>query len=313
MGREATVTVEQVHATANALHAEGIKPTLRLVRERLGTGSMGTINSFLQRWRSGQQLEQSQPLVMPPVLQRAILDFMGSEIAAAKGALEGQITEQRQELSDLAAENMRQAEVIEHLQVDMELLATEKSAIAGRAEQLLADLATAKEEASRERHGAELARTELAKSQLRLEAMPRLVEDLEQIRADLAKERQQRIDAEQRAAVLTAQKADLDDRMLDFKARLGETKQDAARGAEEVKAAQQRIDTLVEQLASVRYQLRATEANAAELFAKLEAVSTVSGEPGKASLPHMDAPGNPGVAQSTISKGKKPNPLGDKS
>lgn len=39
MGREANITPEQVHAIADAIKAEGGKPTLRAVRERLGTGS----------------------------------------------------------------------------------------------------------------------------------------------------------------------------------------------------------------------------------------------------------------------------------
>ena len=54
MGREATITAEQVNAAADGMKADGIKPTSRAIRERLGnTGSMGTINKLLKRWKSG--------------------------------------------------------------------------------------------------------------------------------------------------------------------------------------------------------------------------------------------------------------------
>ena len=55
MGRDATITPDQVYAIADAIKAEGGKPTLRAVRERLGSGSMGTITKLLQGWKSGQE------------------------------------------------------------------------------------------------------------------------------------------------------------------------------------------------------------------------------------------------------------------
>jgi len=65
MGREAAVTPEQVHDAADAIKAEGGKPTLRSVRERLGTGSMGTINKYLQGWKAGQERQQAAEPAIP--------------------------------------------------------------------------------------------------------------------------------------------------------------------------------------------------------------------------------------------------------
>ena len=49
MGRESTITYEQIAAIADAMKTEGVKPTSRAMRERLGnTGSMGTIKGSLQ-------------------------------------------------------------------------------------------------------------------------------------------------------------------------------------------------------------------------------------------------------------------------
>lgn len=205
MGRESTITYEQVIAVADAMKLGGIKPTSRAVRERLGnTGSMGTINKLLGRWKFGQERQISAALVLPPALQRVLLEFMDTELTAARTTLETELADQQQEAADLATENERQviendgqAETIEQLRSDV-------AAHQGRAGQLEADLTASREEAARERSGAELARTELAKAQLRLEAMPRLEADLVIVRASLDTERVAHVAAEQVAAVLTA-------------------------------------------------------------------------------------------------------------
>lgn len=205
MGRDATVTYEQIAAAADLMKSEGIKPTSRAIRERLGnTGSMGTINKLLGRWKSGQERQISAALVLPPALQRVLLEFMDTELTAARTTLEAELADQQQEAADLATENERQviendtqAELIEQLRADV---ATHQ----GRAGQLESDLTVSREEAVRERSGAELARTELAKAQLRLEAMPRLEADLMAVRNDLEKERKACQQAQQDAAVFAA-------------------------------------------------------------------------------------------------------------
>lgn len=220
MGRESTITFEQISAVADAMKTEGVKPTSRAVRERLGnTGSMGTINKLLGRWKSGQERQISAALVLPPALQRVLLEFMDNELTAARTTLEAELADQQQEAADLATENERQviendaqAEAIESLRADV---ATHQ----GRAGQLEADLAVARDEAVRERSGAELARTELAKAQLRLEAMPRLEADLVAVRAVLDTERTARQVAEQSAAVLAAKLEAADRRATEAEAR----------------------------------------------------------------------------------------------
>ena len=69
----------------------------------------------------------------------------------------------------------------------------------------------------RERQAGEAARTELTKTALRLKAIPKLEAELATLRDELAKEWKARIGAEQQAAVLAAQKAALDDRLVDAK------------------------------------------------------------------------------------------------
>ena len=205
MGRDSTITSEQVAAVADSMKLDGVKPTSRSVRERLGnTGSMGTINKLLGRWKSGQERQISAALVLPPALQRVLLEFMDQELTSARTTLEAELADQQQEASDLATENERQVVENEAQSDSIELLRAEVSAHKGRAGQLDSDLVVARDEAARERSAAELARTELAKAQLRLEAMPRLEADLVAVRGVLETERAARVAAEQAAAVLTA-------------------------------------------------------------------------------------------------------------
>lgn len=237
MGREATVTYEQIAAAADAMKSEGVKPTSRALRERLGnTGSMGTINKLLGRWKSGQERQISAALVLPPALQRVLLEFMDTELTAARTTLEAELADQQQEAADLATENERQviendsqAEIIEQLRSDV-------AAHQGRAGQLEADLTASREDAVRERSGAELARTELAKAQLRLEAMPRLEADLMAVRRDLEKERHARQQAEQAAAVLVAKLEAAERRATESDARTGKAEAATTKAIEKAEA-----------------------------------------------------------------------------
>lgn len=206
MGREATITQDQVGAAVDAISAAGGRPTLRAVRERLGAGSMGTVAKLLQQvqGRGGQQQIGAEP-VLPAALQRALLDFIAAETAAARAPLAAELAEQRQVGADLISENERLGDTIEDQANELAARVAEAAAARGRAAQLDADLAGVREDAACERQAAEAARTELALALARLEVLPRLQDDLAALRADLAREHQARIEAERQAAVLAAQ------------------------------------------------------------------------------------------------------------
>lgn len=246
MGREALVTHEQVAAAADAMMATGLKPTSRAIRERVGNvGSLGTINKMLQQWKAGQAHQAASAIVLPPTLQRTILEFMAQELAVARAVLEGELVHQQQETNDLATENERQARAIEDKAEQLDAIAADKAAAQGRTAQLEADLEAAKGDAERVRQGAEHARTELAKAQLRLEAVPRLEQDLAAIQTALERERQARTDAQQAAAVLAAQMADLD-------ARVAETRARAQRLEDQLAKTREKSETLAAELADAR-------------------------------------------------------------
>lgn len=262
MGRESTVTFEQIAAVADGMKLENIKPTSRAVRERLGnTGSMGTINKLLGRWKAGQERQVSAALALPPALQRVLLEFMDNELTSARTTLEAELADQQQEAADLATENERQVVENDAQAEAIEALRAEVAEHKGRAGQLEADLSTARDEAARERGGAELARTELAKAQLRLEAMPRLEADLVAARASLDAERAARVAAEQSAAVLSARLESAERRATEEEGRT--TKAEAATAQATVKA-----EALARDLTKVS---EAAREEAAEHVARLEA------------------------------------------
>ncbi|MNS54387.1 Chromosome partition protein Smc [compost metagenome] len=204
MAREATITQEQVNAAADALRADGVKPTVRALRERLGSGSTTTVMRLLAVWQGGQVKQAEAPLTLPAALQRALVDYVGQAVAEGKAALASDLAELQQINADLAAESERQVATIEMLEADLEASRRERDALTGRGLQLEADLALARGEAEQERVAAETTRTELAKAQLRLEAMPRLEEELAALRGALDQERAGRAAAEQAAAVARA-------------------------------------------------------------------------------------------------------------
>lgn len=224
MPREATITFEQVVNIAEAIKASGGRPTSRAIRERHGTGSLGTIQKLLQRWDLGQAHQLQTTLSLPPTLQRAVLDFVGAEIADGRSELERRLSDAQQAIQDLADENERQAEELEALRRDISSTENDRSALEGRLAQLAVDLSAARAEVSQERSFAESARTELAKAYLRLETMPRLEAEMETVREEIRLERAQRIAAERSVAGLDAKSEGLEARLADtveaFKASL---------------------------------------------------------------------------------------------
>ena len=225
MTREATITQEQVNAAADAIRASGAKPTARAVREAVGGGSMATVLKLLQVWQGGQARIEEGPVVLPVGLQRALVDFIAQEVAGAKASLQSDLVIAQQANGDLIAESERQSSTIEILASALESAQAEKAELIGRLAQVESELARATEDVTGERQAAERARTELAKAQLRLDALPRIEAEVDRLRAELTTERTAKVAAEQAAAVANQKAAGLAERLADAQAQLNEQKQ----------------------------------------------------------------------------------------
>lgn len=205
MARESTITQEQVNAAADTIRASGAKPTLRAVREHLGSGSMATVLKLLQVWQSGQIKPAAQDITLPAGIQRQLVDFVSQEVSSARAELESDLVSLQQSQADLIAENERQSRTIEIQAESVDSLTAEKAGLTGRLAQIESDLTRSVEEVAVERAAAERARTELAKAQLRLEAVPHIEAEIKRLRDELAIEAKARTAAEQSAAVLAAE------------------------------------------------------------------------------------------------------------
>jgi len=95
--------------TADQLLKEGIKPTQQNVRERMGTGSITTINKALNAWWTelGERfsLAQSQPNIPEPIAESAnnlwkqALAYAAKELEDKRAALEKEFSERYAEIS----------------------------------------------------------------------------------------------------------------------------------------------------------------------------------------------------------------------
>lgn len=184
MPREASITYDQVANYAEAIKCEGGKPTPRLIRDRHGSGSFGTIHKLFQQWEAKHAQVIEATLTLPPSLQRTILEFVRSELSAGHVDLEARLAQAASSTEDLATENERQATQLETQFNAFELLQAEKSTLEGRFSEIEVILSATRGEAVRERQAAESARTELAKMMLRLEGLPRLEAELIALRKE---------------------------------------------------------------------------------------------------------------------------------
>lgn len=184
MPREATITYDQVVRYADAIKTEGGKPTPRQIRDRHGSGSLGTIHKLFQEWQSTQALAIEAALSLPPSVQRAILEFVRHELSVGRADLEERLCQASVSAEDLATENERQTVLIDEQLATIESLRGEKSSLAGRLAEIETAIGTHREDSARERQAAEAARTEVAKLMLRLEGLPRLEAELAERRKE---------------------------------------------------------------------------------------------------------------------------------
>lgn len=308
MARDATITFEQVATAADSIKAQGGKPTARAVRDVLGTGSMATVLKFLQQWQ-GTQERQSQAVddTLDPAIGRAIRDTIAAKVRQATADATARLADLQAEAAGLITENERQAGEIEARAAEIAALQERHAALAGRIEQLQTDGARTADNLLGERQAAEAARVALARSELRLEALPRLEADLVALRDDLARERAARIAAEQMAAVTAADLKGAERRAVEAEgreqaalARAGESERQAQGTARElssanlaVQAGQARLESAARELDDARRQTKAARETAqaaseeaAELRGRLAATAPKGeAKPAKAAAP----------------------------
>ena len=197
-----TITQEQVNTVADAICAEGNKPTVLDVRKRLPSGSMSAIWCLFQVWQSSQGAPVESDTSVSSELQRTLEDFITQKIKAVREQLESEIENLRQVNSELMKEIENQQNQLTLQGVELQSAKAIKNEVSGRFDQLNAELARAKEEIEIEKESATQSRMELVKVQLKLESVPRLEADLDQLYKNLEQERVAKLNAEHSAKSL---------------------------------------------------------------------------------------------------------------
>lgn len=94
-------SLDQIHAAADALVADGKKPTLAAVRAMVG-GSYSTLSPALAKWRVEQdQITTSNTITdtVPPVVSQALLIAASTAWQQAQSLAQAQIDAERNQLS----------------------------------------------------------------------------------------------------------------------------------------------------------------------------------------------------------------------
>lgn len=202
------ISYEQVAAAADVVMAEGQKPTIRAVRDRLGSGSLTTIHKHLEKWHGSIQQPAAAVLTLSQNLTNAIVAEISKNTAEARAGLEEKLHDALTACADLADAGERLELEREEFETQLIELATARDHVAGKAAQLEADLTLTAERAEREKESARNAQVELAMEKLKLiDFQKRDIEqskETERITAVLEGERTARIAAEQQVAVLGA-------------------------------------------------------------------------------------------------------------
>lgn len=205
MGRPTTLTFELIAATADKLKSQNEKTNAKTVHKELGVGSLTTVYRLFNEWEAAQ-LRQSRPIddILDLSVTRAINNLIANKLQDATA-------DANQRLADIQGNADMLISEVERLEIDLEAKTTEftvlfeqHSALAGRLQQLEAENMRTVAELATERQAAESARISLAKSELRLEAVPRIETALDKIRLELLQARAQATDLHEIAAVATA-------------------------------------------------------------------------------------------------------------
>ena len=107
-------TYSRVFDIADSLLAEGVRPTQQNVRERLGKGSLSTINKALGEWWQtlGQRLQKGREYPdLPDQLADAMISWWHTAVDRSRREFEGQYDQAQRQLKALRAAHRAELEL----------------------------------------------------------------------------------------------------------------------------------------------------------------------------------------------------------
>lgn len=271
MARTSNITFGQVAAIADAMKAAGNRPTARAVRERIGSGSMGTIHKLLQQWagKASADGDEDDAPELPSSIATTLMDFVSTQVAEACEPLNDELKAAQEENEALANENERLEAVIDRLQNERDH--AEQRLAAANAQLAMTKDALAGSDSERDDlrcRNTELLR-DLDRAQRQTEMLANLQPDLVKAQIALSESEAKRTEAEKAAAVFSAQLEAQTTRVNDLAERLKDTESRAANSRVEL------VNTAAA-LAKCSAELASAGRELAELKAKPVAAKTAS-------------------------------------
>lgn len=258
----AKVTNEQIKHAIEQLNAEGVKPTIRAVRERLGAGSPNRIQPLLAAWHDSNAPAEAAQATLSDSAQQTLADLLARERSAAVAAKLEEIAELKSQLAEITQDGQKLEDDVETLEATNAKLEEQKSeavtlasARQQRVEQLEADQARLQAQGQALTQQLATAQAQLAMQQQQSQQQQ---QSLEQQATALDTARQQAAAAQQAAAVAEAKQT----------ATATAMDAAAATAAAAAVAAAKRIDKLEQQLEQAQKRLddaqaqRSTDAQA---------------------------------------------------
>jgi chromosome segregation ATPase len=136
------ITSAQVFATADQLTSLGEKVSINMVRNKLGTGSSGTIQKHLKTWREKEPQPNAITVAISPTLTNALISEMVSFAASSHAEVTKKLIQAEADVEELT----QGGEIVEAERDDLRQrlveLTTERDRIAGKSTQQEIDLAS---------------------------------------------------------------------------------------------------------------------------------------------------------------------------
>lgn len=233
------IKYEDVAAVAETMVAENLKPSIRTIRLRLGTGHTSTISKYLGSWNDLREKQIANAPPLHPSIQKVILNEIEMRIGEARASLADELSDAKTSIELLTTEGLEKTQEIENYGRQVDELNSIVQQNIGVNEQLRNDLILAKQAIAFEQKNAENARQALALADLELKSLPRLDGEIDQLRIDLNKTKNTQIEASQSAAVSAATLRGAEDALADTREREREM-------AKRLANAEQRIQILTE-------------------------------------------------------------------
>jgi colicin import membrane protein len=206
----AGITYDQVARAAEEMKSAKENPTLKAIRDRLGSGGMGTIHKHLTAWSENQPKAPPVPVAIPESIARDLNVWVQAAANVSRAEADERAAEMKAVAEALTKENEQLEADRDALHLQIAALTTERDQEQALAQARAAEVERLTRDLERERDLAGKAQIEAAQAKLSLttqqDQFAETKKSLTELTSIAEAERKARISAEKNAAVLEAER-----------------------------------------------------------------------------------------------------------